>query len=784
MKRHGISIGAICLALLSVVSMIALADEWRNYTAPSWRSVDLVTLAPDGSIWANNSYNYTSGFMQVTHQGGVAAFRHHSLYNAIGVPYVIRDIHANLDGLWAASYYGLVLYKGIYTVNYTEDNSPLVNDNVSSLCGGRDDSLWIGSWGAIYRLEDGQWSSFTSASTILPIEFGVQSMAFEIDSNVLACQLREKLAEEWLNCLYLYVEDTGEWLRFAPDDSGMPNHEATDMVFDHDARLWMALGGAVVVFDGESWTRYSATNSGIPSPGIEQLAVSHEGDIYGLSPGNSGGVCKFIDNDWVMLPVHAQSTYTEFRKLLFDAEGALWVFTSDGFIRLHEGEQTLYYPPEIGLIDAEKHHKIVTSWRSDAVWIAGYDSGLCRFDDAGWQVFTPEKSGLHSPEIIDMHEAPDGSLWVLQSHLPDDPMPDKFSLDVFDGAEWTNFSNGIGYFDGLEARCIHIDPDYNVWIGAKGGVLKFDWEYWRWLPLLGDDLSNYVTALGYNNKSGVLCAGSFGKLHFLEDSMWRVLELDPNDDVRSLAYDHDGVLWGVIRSMMGGQGRSVFCYDGETVVIYNSDNAGVSIGYARQVAVDSDNVKWFAHASDIGASGAVTSFDGVAWKKYTSRTSGLVQAHGERDAAICSVACAPNGDKWFGSSHYGLSRLSNVGQPDPLPSIQIHLNQPSYQAGDMMSASLVEANLSSTFWDVSIIIAVMLPDRTLLYFPSWTGGMSVFMSQSIRPGTLTQPIDFFETEITEALPAGEYAWFAALANETGIVGQIASAAFKIGTSVP
>ena len=770
--------------LVAVLSCQCSGDEWRNYTAPSWRSVDLVTLAPDGSIWANNSYNYASGFLQVEFHDDLVGFRHHSPYNAIGVPFVVHGIHANLDGLWIASSYGLVQYKGIYTVNYTSDNSPLQTDNIARLCGGRDGSLWVGSSGAaIHRLENGLWSSFTSASTILPNEFYVYSMAFNIESNMLACQLREKLGDERVNCLYLYIEDADEWLRFSPDDSGMADDSATSMVFDHDGRLWMALAGAVVVFDGEIWTRYSATNSNIPTPGINGLAISHEGDIYGLSPGNSGGVCKFDDGDWVMLPVHAQSPHTEFMKILFDAEGALWVFTSDGLIRMREGEQELHYPPDIGLLDAERHDKIVACWRSDAVWIAGHEAGLCRFDDTGWQIFTPEKCGLYSSWIFDMAEAPDASLWVLQSYLPDDTSPDRFSLDVFDGAEWTNFSNGVGYFEKLEARCILIDPDYNVWIGAKGGVLKFDWECWRWLPLLGKDIHHHVEALAYNAQSGVLCAASFGKLHFLENSMWRVFELDGNDAVKSLAYDHNGVLWGAIQSMAGKQ-RNVFSYDGQDLSIHNIDTAGVSLDLARQVAVDTENVKWLAHAPDVGSYGAVTSFDGVTWRRYTSRTSGLVQAHGERDAGIFSVACAPNGDKWFGSMRYGVSRLSNVGQPDPLPSIQIFLNQPSYQVGDVMTASLVESNLASTFWEVNIIIAVMPPDGTLLYFPNWASQMSVFMSQSIRPGTQTQPIEFFKIPITEALPQGEYTWFAALADESGIIGQIAYATFTIGASIP
>ena len=96
-----------------------------------------------------------------------------------------------------------------------------------------------------------------------------------------------------------------------------------------------------------------------------------------------------------------------------------------------------------------------------------------------------------------------------------------------------------------------------------------------------------------------------------------------------------------------------------------------------------------------------------------------------------------------------------------------------------MNVSLIETNLSRNSWDVNLLIAVMLPDGSLYYFPHWTAAPNVFMFQTLRPGTHTEPDVFFEIELVDWLPKGQYAWFAGLATRDGIVGQIAGASFQL-----
>ncbi|MCD6327030.1 hypothetical protein J7M28_05710 [bacterium] len=761
---------------------VALADEWQNFTAPGWRSVENVTMAPDGSIWTHGSDCDMSGLLQGRLSGGLMSWRHRSPYNAVSIPSYIWDLHANFDGLWIASEYGLVLYKELYSVIYTSENSPLPYSQVVSVCGGADGSVWAGTRYGICRIKDDVWSSFTSQSTILPGDFGCSNMAYNDDAKVLACVILENLGgmpPEYLQCLYLYFVDSDHWVRLAPGDSEMPDGTFSyDMLFDSQGWLWMALDGDVVLFDGNDWATYSASEGSLPGP-VKRLAIGPDGDIYGLVKGTSGCVCRLHDDIWGIVPVRTASPITDFTEMLFDLDGALWVFTDEGFIRISDGLQSIYSPPELGLLDAPSHTRIVPSKFSDAVWIVARGSGICRLENGEWRTWTSETSDLESPNFWDMVEAPDGALWTLAGYRPIDSSPDKFSLQRFDGATWSNFSNGVTYFDSCEARCLLIDPENNVWVGVKGGVLKFDWDVWTRVALPEGREFDVVQSVAFGDSAELPYCGGFRMLYVPEGDSWRNVAIEVNSGVSSLAIDLDGIVWGTL-SETGGMQPSVFSFDGDSVTLYDTANSGILSNRAVQVAVDESNVKWFAHGAGGTIGGGVSAFDGIEWTTYTSQTSGLVQRREGKDVNICCVACAKNGVKWFGSEGYGISRLTNVGSPNPLPSLQIAMDRSlSYREGDVMTASVIETNFSSAWWEVQLVIAILLPDGSLLFFPNFTEAANILMTQSIRPGTQTGRLEFFQTTITEGFPKGQYAWFAAFSNSSGIIGHIASAPFSI-----
>ena len=782
----------IFVLVAAVLCCQCSADEWRNWTAPGWAAVSEVALGPDGAFWMHGGTSEMSGLLKATVRGGLVSFRHLSPYNSLCVPGLIYDMLCDLNGLWLATDQGLVLYEGIYSVFYTPDNSPLPVKKVAHLCAGPEGSLWVGTNESLHLLKDGLWMDFTTKSTIIPdvINSYMDSMAFDEQRGILAYKstvMAGHAQVERYDSLCVLDLETVHWTRISLDDIDFMNGGAADMVFDAAGLLWFALGNGVASFDGAHWRYYSGNNSGLPLPyagSLNKLALNHEGELYALAEGPSGGVCKFVAGDWVMLPVHTPYCDTYFYNMLIDFEGALWVFTNHGYIRLHSDSSTFYALPTNSLCDADAYERIVPSRTSDAVWLMGDGAGICRLKDGAWQTWTPDTSGLASYTLDDMAEGPDGALWVLSlCSLHDHSQPDQMTLQRFDGTSWTNFSNGVSHFapqiTNYAPGRVLVDPSNNVWVGVRGFVLKFDGEYWRKTLLPEGEELSVVLSMAFDEQTGNLAVGLPGSFCVLGENGWSAVPLDKADHVESLAYDHDGVLWGVIVNVQF-KPHNAFSYDGTLSSIYNSELTGVPMENTYCVAVDADNVKWFGrYKYGMKRGGGAITFDGSTWREYTSESFGFMQTLSGQNACICSIAFAPNGDAWFGSAYYGVSRLSNRGQPDPLPTIQVVLDKPEYSPGDIMSASLVESNLGSTRWEVNVIIAVMAPDGSLFFFPNWTTSINIFMSQLLLPGTLTQPMEFSQLPISELLPKGQYTWFAALGHETGIISGISSTSFTI-----
>ncbi|MDD5071291.1 MAG: T9SS type A sorting domain-containing protein [Patescibacteria group bacterium] len=98
--------------------------------------------------------------------------------------------------------------------------------------------------------------------------------------------------------------------------------------------------------------------------------------------------------------------------------------------------------------------------------------------------------------------------------------------------------------------------------------------------------------------------------------------------------DHDGVLWC---SLIYNDG--IFSYDGKTWKQFKVD--GLNTNNISTIAVDEDNVKWFATMYFYPYC-AVFSFDGVSWKKYSYQE---IFCHG----SVLSIAVDSNNTKWLGT---------------------------------------------------------------------------------------------------------------------------------------
>jgi len=784
MSRASACIFFIILVIAFTNSSL-IADEWHNYSAAGWMNVDCATLGPDGSIWAYGGLgNDAGGFFQTVIEGDALAWRYFSPYNSLAATDLVKTLYADLIGLWVGRIDGLTLFNGLYSVLYTTENSPLPGNVVLEICGDGAGGVWVATNSGLCNINGPQWSTITHENSPLPENFVSGAMCFDCDCGRLFLAFRERIDSGTGPATYghcrLLVFDGESWTEHNEDNSGIPDGIAQDIILDKTGCIWIAYQqNGICCFDGASWVHYTDENSGLPSSRVCDLAMNQEGEIYAIS----SCMCKFVEGQWVALPILTRWPYTRFHGTLFDRKGDAWVFSTEGYLRISEGLTTLHCPEGMSLLDAVGYDKILPSRFSDAVHIASYGSGISRFENGDWQTWTIGNSGLPSKDVIDIAEGPDGALWAWTMLPLGDPIMGTkiYSLDRFDGSQWSNFSSGIGYFNGCNAKALVVDEASNVWVAVEGRVLRYDGAFWTAFPLTGAVDDGRLFSMAIEPATGALWVGGVESLFRRHNGEWTTLPTNLGY-IESLTFDRDGVLWATSKSgyTSGGWMRGIMSYNGSEIMYYDPSNTPLLGQEVSGVAVDGHNVKWFAVEGGY-TTNSVASFDGSEWKVYTCENSGLIRAYEGKTPKVISVAVDRQDRVWFGTKGFGVSCLSNAGQPDPFPTVEVFVDSPIYSNGDFMRASIVETNLSGADLEVNLLTAIALPDDTLLFFPEWTPNPMVFMPQWIKPGTVTIPEVFIEITVGAWMPRGQYTWFAAFTDTISgdIIGSISHAIFTI-----
>ncbi len=146
-------------------------------------------------------------------------------------------------------------------------------------------------------------------------------------------------------------------------------------------------------------------------------------------------------------------------------------------------------------------------------------------------------------------------------------------------------------------------------------------------------LGNVEIRLLIKENTGAIWIGTDddGIIRYDGSSWIRYTEEDglPRSQARYGAFDQDNVLW--VGSSLGATS-----FDGKSWTSYLPENSGLSGKTVRDVAVDADNVKWFATSE-------LNRFDGVTWE--------TVYTPSETQMRVSAIAFDHEGIMWVGTGN-------------------------------------------------------------------------------------------------------------------------------------
>jgi len=625
--------------------------------------------------------------------------------------------------------YGAATYKDGLVSHFDENNSGLGSNNVQSIAVDFEGAVWFGSsWGgpgarqcAVSRLQDGIWTVFDESDP--GFAGGQMNRVKVIDGVVYVCSGN---GLSWF-------DGTG-WACYTAENSPLGGFGGeVDVAVARDGATFVAtMWDGLFMKSGEEWSHYPLKDElgTRKSPALTALELGISGELW-IGTARFGLLC--YDGATVANYTPDNSALPDnWVNVIFTAGSTVYFGTDKGLASIEAGQWRSFLLPTTV---PDNWLMSISAAPDGAVWIGSY-SGAARCKDGQWETFTTSNSGIVGEEARFVAASPWGDIW-FGCNLANNRLADG------EWTSWTREETGgmVGMNDAAFA------PDGTAWFAFTNGFASFKDDVWN-----GQD-----HAFGADSYCGGVAVGLEGLIWFAT-SYRGVFSYDgsqltnysfetgdlPSNRVTDVVVGTDGTLWFAL------PGSGVWHFDGESWEGLTPDNSGLPSALVTALGVDAQGSLWFGTLQNGAAC-----WDGESWTYYTPENCPI------GDERVKAFAFGKDGSVWM-TNRVGASVLKMMPElPDLTVTIQVD-NQ-EYTVGDTMVVSLGAANLGEATQFVDVYVALLLPNGTLLYYPSWFQLPNPFMMMvALPPGFEHAPTAIFSHTFAHAVIPGGYVWFAAL----------------------
>lgn len=343
-----------------------------------------------------------------------------------------------------------------------------------------------------------------------------------------------------------------------------------DLCEDHDQNLWIATDDAGLIRHRNGAIQRFGLAEGLPSLNVQRLLVDRRGTLW---IGTDRGLARW-SNDRISIPAELESAEPlDVRALAEDEKGFIWFGGAGPGLGIWNG--TTLDSRFLTSLPAGESVNALCRGKEGAIWV-GTSAGLIRIRD-GEQRLVTRADGLADDAIKSLTPAADGTLWV-GTRDGISRIHDK-KIETFRAR------------DGLSQSMVHTiceDHEGGVWVGTKHGLNQLIDR--RTIPLTtSEGLPGNDTGPILQDRSGVIWIGTLGQgLARYDDGRFGTIskrEGLPSETILALVEGEPGVLW------IGTDKGLVRMHDGRPAQVLTTAN-GLPSNVMRSLCFDREGAVW------------------------------------------------------------------------------------------------------------------------------------------------------------------------------------------------
>jgi signal transduction histidine kinase/ligand-binding sensor domain-containing protein len=474
------------------------------------------------------------------------------------------------DGyIWIGVLGGLMRFDGVKFTPWTAPKGQALPGNgISSLLGGRDGSLWIGTYRGLSRLKNGELFNYKTT----PNSPGINRIIEDHAGTIWVTRYRVNDGKGSL----CRVE--GDKLRCYGEKDGNPGKYATALAEDSAGNIWFGCK-MLCRWASDSFSFYFKDQLKNPAgDGVQGVAAGPSGSVW-AALGGTGlklGVQYYSGGKWASYVVPGFNGATVVPDVLFvDRDHSLWVGTdSHGLYRIHDGVADHYGKADglsgdsVGAIFEDKEGDL---------WVTT-DRGVDMFRDFPVLTFSTSE-GFIGSVVHSVLALSNGSVWVGNIG----------AVDIVRAGRVSAIAANHG-LPGQHVEAMLQDHTGQIWLGVDNTIMTY--KLGRFSAIKNSDVTHFAR-LGNARAFAEDAEGNIWALTHIDvpDQIHLLRIKDQNveqdirvDDViqaRFLAADRSAGIW-----LASAHGKFVHYRDGKAEGVISLANEGINI---RSLFVDSDD---------------------------------------------------------------------------------------------------------------------------------------------------------------------------------------------------